>query len=149
MRKINNIVVHCSATEQGKDFNSKDIAGWHKSRGFKEIGYHYVILLNGDIENGRDIFKVGAGVFGHNKDTIHVCYVGGLDSKGKAKDTRTEDQKHSLLILLESLKLVFNQAEIVGHRDLSPDKNKDGKITKNEFIKACPCYDAINEYKNL
>jgi len=149
MRAIKEIVVHCSATREGDFHDAAHIDRMHKARGWKGIGYNYVVLLNGDIENGRDISKIPVGVYGHNKDTVHVVYIGGLDKDGKPKDTRTKEQKHSLIVLLESLKLVFNKATILGHRDFSPDTNKNGKIDKWEWIKACPCFDAITEYKNI
>lgn len=93
MRKINQIIVHCSATPEGKNFNANDIDRWHKERGFDCIGYHYVIDLDGTIEKGRPIEKVGAHVKGHNSNSIGVCYIGGLASDGKTpKDTRTVEQ---------------------------------------------------------
>tara|TARA_R100000501_G_C2583427_1_gene85861 strand:- start:289 stop:744 length:456 start_codon:yes stop_codon:yes gene_type:complete len=149
MRKIKQIVVHCSATREGNDHDAEYIDKMHRARGWKGIGYNYVIKLNGDIENGRSIEKIPAGVFGHNRDSVHVVYIGGLDEDGKPTDTRTNEQKHSLRVLLESLKLVFNKAVIKGHRDFSPDKNGNGIIDKWEWIKACPCFDCIEEYKDL
>lgn len=149
MRKINLIVVHCSATKEGKDFREKDIRRWHLDRGFSDIGYHYVVDLDGTVEAGRNLAKPGAHVSGHNANSIGIVYVGGLDAKGKPKDTRTTAQKHALLDLLQKLKERFPAARICGHRDLSPDRNHDGKITPNEWLKACPCFDAIPEYKDL
>lgn len=149
MRKITEIIIHCSATKEGKDFGVKDIDRMHKARGFSGIGYHYLIPLNGDIKNGRSVTHVGAHAKGHNRNSIGICYIGGLDEDGKSKDTRTPEQKKSLKALIESLSLTFPDAEILGHRDLSPDKNGNGKIDKWEWMKACPCFSVKEEYVNL
>ena len=136
MRKINQIIVHCSATPECKNFHANDIDRWHKERGFDCIGYHYVIDLDGTIEKGRPIEKVGAHVKGHNSNSIGVCYIGGLASDGKTpKDTRTVEQKTSLLHLLRELKSQFPAVTIHGHREFAN--------------KACPCFDAFTEYKSL
>ena len=140
MRELNKIVIHCSATEQGHDISVGDITKMHKARGFRTIGYHYVINLVGKIERGRPISEQGAHVKGHNKNSIGICYIGGLINR-KPKDTRTVPQIHALRGLVEGLKIAFDIKEVVGHRDLSPDINKDGKITKDEWLKACPCFD--------
>lgn len=89
MRYINEIIIHCSDTKEGLDFNANDIDRWHKQKGWKRIGYHYVILLNGTIEQGRELEAVGAHTKGHNAHSIGICYIGGLDKNGKPKDTRT------------------------------------------------------------
>lgn len=149
MRKINHIVIHASATKEGEFFNAADIEKWHKKRGFKTIGYHYVVLLDGTVEKGRPDEKIGAHVKDFNKDSIGIVYIGGLDKNRKPKDTRTEEQKTSLLKLLKELKAKHRSATISGHRDFSPDLNKNGIIEKHEFIKACPCYDAKKEYQNV
>lgn len=154
MKKIDAIVIHCSATREGQDVRAADIDKWHKERGFRCIGYHYVIDLDGTIEVGRPLPEDGAhcntaGLSGmsYNKHSIGICYVGGLDKKGKAKDTRTRAQKKALI------KLVFDLmdrypgiVEVIGHRDASPDKNGDGVISQNEWIKACPCFDVRAEF---
>tara|TARA_R110001632_G_scaffold155372_1_gene273574 strand:- start:553 stop:993 length:441 start_codon:yes stop_codon:yes gene_type:complete len=141
MREINKIIVHCSATQEGKDFNAAEINRWHLKRGWSGIGYHYVVLLDGTIEYGRSIYKQGAHVKGENKGSIGICYIGGVefycDSNGKwiAKDTRTPEQKESLLLLLKTLKKMHKNATIHGH---------------NEFAaKSCPCFDANKEYCNI
>lgn len=150
MRKINLIVVHCSATPEGKDFTVEDIDSWHRQRGFKKIGYHFVVYRDGSVHKGRDINEVGAHVKGYNSNSIGVCYIGGLTADGKkAKDTRTPAQKQGLKNLLAQLKKQFPNAKILGHRDLSPDKNHDGKIEPNEWIKECPSFDAKTEYSSL
>lgn len=149
MRKINYIVVHCSATKENKYFNASDINKWHLNRGWSGIGYHYVVLLDGTIEQGRPEEITGAHVRGYNKNSIGVVYVGGLDGKGNAKDTRTIKQKESLKTLLKSLKSKHRNASILGHRDFSKDINKNGSIEPNEYMKQCPCFNAIEEYKEL
>jgi len=148
-RTITDIVVHCTATRAWQDFSADDIRRMHKAQGWSDIGYHYVVRLDGTIENGRDVDIIGAHVEGHNKNSIGVVYVGGLDNQGKAKDTRTENQKKSLLLLLMDLRKLYPKAKISGHRDFSPDKNGDGTISPDEFIKACPCFDAVTEYHRI
>lgn len=135
MREIKEILVHCSATKEGKNFNANDITRWHKDRGFTTIGYHYVVLLDGTIQQGRAEMVMGAHCTGHNANSIGVCYIGGLDASGKPKDTRTEAQKKSLLELLKRLKADYPNAKIYPHYKYAN--------------KACPCFDAEKEYKDL
>lgn len=149
MRTIKQIVIHCSATVEGQNFDADDIDRWHKKRGWKGNGYHYVVLLNGDIELGRPVEKQGAHVKGFNRNSIGICYIGGLNKQLKPTDTRTENQIEGLRCLLIDLKQRFPHAEILGHRDFSEDKNNNGIIEPFEFSKACPCYDAKIEYKKL
>ena len=149
MRKINRIVVHCSATKEGVHYNRADIDRWHRQAGYRCIGYHYVVYLDGTIATGRPIEQVGAHAKGYNESSIAVCYIGGLSLQGKPKDTRTEAQRKTMLSLLRGLKSRFPSAVICGHRDLSPDINHNGIIEPFEFIKACPCFDAKEEYKDL
>lgn len=150
MRTINEIIVHCSATPEGRDYSAKDIDRWHRARGWSKIGYHYVIRLNGDVEIGRTLAEIGAHCQGRNAHSIGVCYIGGLAADGKTpKDTRTMAQKQALLKLLRSLKKQFPEAHILGHRDTSPDLNHNGKVDKAEWVKACPSFDAEIEYKDI
>ena len=135
MRRIDAIIVHCSATKEGQDFRAAAIDRWHRAKGWKGIGYHYVIDIDGTVERGRDDAAVGAHCSGHNAHSIGVCYVGGLDKQGKPKDTRTPAQRSAMLDLLFLLKQQYPDATIYGHRDFA---NKD-----------CPCFDARNEYKNI
>lgn len=126
MRTILEIIIHCSATVEGKDFSVKDIDRWHKLRGFKMVGYHFVIRLDGTIEQGRPLEMIGAHCTGHNAHSIGICYIGGLDKSGKPKDTRTQVQKDVLWSLVKSLQKQYPQATLHGH---------------NEFAnKACPCF---------
>ena len=148
-RTITDIVVHCTATRAWQDYDVDDIRRMHKAQGWADIGYHYLVKLDGTIQSGRDVDIIGAHVSGHNAHSIGVVYVGGLDNQGKAKDTRTENQKCALLNLMMDLRRLYPKAKISGHRDFSPDKNGDGTITPDEYIKACPCFDAITEYHRV
>jgi N-acetyl-anhydromuramyl-L-alanine amidase AmpD len=149
-RVITDIVVHCTASTYGRDLSAADIRKSHiKERGWADIGYHYVVRLDGRVEPGRDVDKIGAHVTNHNSHSIGVVYVGGLDKDGKAKDTRTELQKNALLNLLLDLRKLYPKAKISGHRDFSPDKNGDGIISPCEWIKSCPCFDAKREYARV
>ena len=145
-RTMDTIVIHCSATKEGKSYNAEDINKWHLARGFKGIGYHFVVLLDGTIEIGRPLNKVGAHVANANTGTIGICYIGGLTKDNKASDTRTDEQKKSLLELIELLKKNINIKEIKGHRDFSKDLNKNGKLDAFEYIKQCPCFEVKDEY---
>ena len=150
MRKINLIVVHCSATREGKDYTVNDIDKWHRQRGFSKIGYQFVIYRDGSIHTGRSIEEIGAHVKGYNSNSIGICYIGGLTADGKsAKDTRTPQQKKALRELISKLKKQFPNAKVCGHRDLSPDLNHDGRIEPSEWVKACPCFNAEEEYEKL
>ena len=113
MRKINEIILHCSATPEGKDFKAKDIRIWHKQNGWSDIGYHYIIDLDGTVEKGRDESKIGAHCLNHNTNSIGICYIGGCDKNMQPKDTRTQAQKDALLdlvfLLMQQYKLNINQ----------------------------------------
>ncbi|MDE5790311.1 MAG: N-acetylmuramoyl-L-alanine amidase [Muribaculaceae bacterium] len=135
-RKITEIIVHCSATAEGKDFTVADIRRWHLQRGFNDVGYHWVIYRDGSVHSGRDEAIIGAHCTGHNSNSIGVCYIGGLASDGKTpKDTRTPEQKTALLKLLKELKQRYPSAVIRSHRDFAN--------------KACPSFDATKEYKTI
>ena len=145
MRHIDLIVIHCSATQHGVDVDVRMIDKWHRNRGFAGVGYHYVIRLDGTIERGRDINRAGAHAKGYNSNSIGICYVGGLDSKDKPKDTRTKQQKQALRNIVTTLKSIYGDLDVVGHRDLSADLNGDGVITPGEWMKSCPCYNVKDE----
>lgn len=138
MRKINKLIVHCTATPEFKDFTLEDVRGWHvKGNGWSDIGYHYLIRLDGTVELGRPVKKSGAHVAGHNKDSIGIAYVGGMDKQMEEWiDTRTDEQKDSLFNLLMDLKFEFPNAVVYGHNDFT-DK------------KVCPCFDAKKEYSEI
>ena len=135
MRKITEIIVHCTATRERLDIGAAEIDRYHRQRGFDSIGYHYVVRLDGSIEKGRDESAVGAHCLSHNVCSIGVAYVGGLDADGKPNDTRTPAQKRSLSALLTELRRRYPGAKIHGHRDFA--------------AKACPCFDATKEYAAL
>ena len=148
MRKVNKIVIHCTATKEGVNVSPATIKQWHLNRGFSDIGYHYIIGIEGKINSGRPVSRAGAHVKNGNSDSIGISYVGGLDSNGKAKDTRTDAQKASLIKILKVLKNIYPQASIHGHRDYSPDRDNNG-VEEHEFMKQCPCYNAELEYLDL
>ena len=128
MRPINRIIIHCAATPEGKDYTVEDIDRWHRERGFREIGYHYVIYRDGSIHSGRDLAKIGAHCKGYNTGSIGICYIGGCAADGKTpKDTRTPEQRKALRQLVESLKTRFLNATVHGHREFAN--------------KACPSFD--------
>ena len=142
IRKIDTIIVHCSATKAGLDFTAADIDRWHRERGFDGIGYHYVIRLDGQIEKGRDVALPGAHCRGWNVRSIGICYIGGLDAEGHPADTMTKAQRRVLYQLIIELQKDYPSIDLViGHRDTSPDKNGDGLIEPWEYLKACPCFD--------
>lgn len=134
MRTINRIIIHCSATPEGKDYTVDTIRKWHKQKGYSDIGYHYVIYRDGSIMKGRPLEKIGAHTVGYNTGSVGICYIGGLAKDCKTpKDTRTKEQKESLLKLVHSLKEQFPNATIHGH---------------NEFAaKACPSFNVQEWYR--
>jgi len=136
MRKIEFIIIHCTATPEGRPVTVADVTAWHKQKGFKTIGYHYLIGLNGEIWKGRDENEIGAHCEGHNATSIGVCYVGGLAKDGvTAKDTRTKKQSDALVKLIKELKAKYTSAVIHGH---------------NEFAaKACPSFDVQQWLKTI
>ena len=142
------ITLHCSATPEGRDLTVEHIRKMHKQRGFRDVGYHYIIQLDGTIQFGRTLNETGAHVKGFNTNNIGICYIGGLDKNLKPKDTRTDKQKKSLETLLIFLRFSHKgrNAEIKGHRDFSKDLDGDGKIEKHEWMKECPCFDVKSEY---
>ena len=127
MRKINEIILHCSATAEGKNFHASDIDKWHKAKGWKGIGYHFVIDIDGTIEPGRPVGEVGAHTVGRNTNSIGICYIGGCAKDGKTpKDTRTPEQKLAMYKLLQDLLYAYPKATVHCH---------------NEFCaKACPSF---------
>ena len=131
MRNINDIIIHCSATREGVDYHASDIDMWHRQRGWNGIGYHFVIDLDGTIETGRDITKVGAHCQGHNAGSIGICYIGGLDSDGRPKDTRTPEQYTAMHELVARLVDEYG-CGVHGHCDYA--------------AKACPCFDVHDEF---
>ena len=110
MRDISEIIVHCTATPRGRDVDTKEIRRWHtEDNGWSDIGYHFVVELDGDIGVGRPQEKSGAHCKGKNSTSIGVCYVGGVAENGTAEDTRTDEQKASLETLLCLLKKILQR----------------------------------------
>ena len=124
MRKITKIIVHCTATKEGQEVTANDVRKWHIARGFDTIGYHYLIDINGILWTGRPEEVVGAHCEGHNIDSIGICYVGGLDASGKPKDTRTADQKETMLSILKYLKKNYPNATICGQSQRADSKGR-------------------------
>lgn len=143
MRKISLIALHCSATMEGRPFTVADIDAMHRRRGFRMIGYHYLIELDGTVATGRPLDQIGAHIEGHNSNSIGICYVGGIGADGKAKDTRTAEQLAAMEKLVRDLAAQFPQAKIRGHRDMSPDRDGDGVVEPHEWLKMCPCFDTV------
>lgn len=130
MREINDLVVHCAATPAGKPFRAVDIDRWHRERGWDGCGYHYVIPLDGSIEPGREVEIQGAHVYGHNGDSIGICYIGGMNaSNTEPKNTLNAVQADALELLLHGLRARWPHTRILGHRDY-PGVHK-----------ACPSFD--------
>lgn len=153
MRTINRLNIHCTATRAGRAYTVADIDRDHKARGFgkgasRPCGYHYVIYADGSVHAGRREDEVGANAAGYNSNSIGICYVGGLDAAtGKPVDTRTSAQKAALARLVRDLAAKYKvpPARILGHRDLSPDTNGNGKVDPWEWVKICPCFDVQAE----
>jgi N-acetylmuramoyl-L-alanine amidase len=136
VRQITKIILHCSATREGQDVSVETIRKWHLNRGWSDIGYHYVIYLDGSIHEGRPVNRSGAHTKGYNSKSIGVCYIGGVEKDGKTpKDTRTPEQDTALTNLITALLEMYPTATLHGH---------------NEFAnKACPSFDVQEEYKFL
>ena len=149
MRTVTFIILHCSATRAGQCYGFERCRKDHIRRGFQDIGYHYYITRDGSVHEGRPLSQPGAHCKGHNQHSIGVCYEGGLDASGEAADTRTKAQRKSLRALLTRLHGDYPDAIILGHRDLSPDRDGNGLITPNEWLKQCPCFDALLDYEDL
>mgnify|MGYP003135681650 FL=1 len=133
MREIEKIIFHCSATIEGQNISAATIKRWHvRDRGWSDIGYHYIIGLDGKIESGRPVNKQGAHAKGFNKTSIGVCYIGGLSKNKRAKDTRTDAQKNAMIKLIKTLKNIYPDATLHGHREFSN--------------KSCPCFDVQKDY---
>ena len=140
------IVIHCSATRSTRDYTAEQLLRDHKTRGFRTVGYHFYIRRDGSVTQHRKLLEVGAHCRPWNRCSIGICYEGGLDVRGRAKDTRTPEQRSALRLLVHQLLKRFrNNVRICGHRDLSPDLNGDGVIEPEEWIKECPCFEVSRE----
>ena len=135
MRKLTRIILHCTATPDGRHVDVDTIRSWHRKRGWSDIGYHYVIYLDGSVHAGRDVAKVGAHVVGHNADTIGMVYVGGTDAGGKAKDTMNAAQETAFVNLVKHLRDQYGPLTLHGH---------------NEYAaKACPSFNVKHKFEWL
>ncbi len=136
MRNLTRIIIHCSATREGQEVSVDTIRRWHENKGWADIGYHFVIGIDGTIHQGRDIDQIGAHTYRHNLDSIGICYVGGVEKDGKTpKDTMTEMQEIAMLELIKSLRVIFGKLNLHGHNEFSS--------------KACPSFDVQEKYKFL
>ena len=137
MREINRIIIHCSATPEGRDVDAATIKKWHtEERGWSDIGYHYVIKIDGSIESGRPLDVAGAHTKGHNADSIGICYIGGADADMNPKDTMTQEQEDSMRELIFSLRMVWDKTlTLHGH---------------NEYAyKACPSFKVSEKFRDI
>ena len=134
-RRIDLIVIHCSATRATQRYTVDDCRRDHRARGFADIGYHYYITRDGVVHAGRALYTVGAHATGYNAHSIGICYEGGLDEEGRPCDTRTLLQKAALVALINKLREIYPTADVVGHCDL-------------DLNKACPCFSAVGEYNS-
>lgn len=145
MPDIKFITIHCAATPEGRDVKTPSITAWDKAK-FGQTSYHWVVELDGTKVRTLPDTTKGAHVGKHNTGNIGICYIGGVAQDGKTvKDTRTAAQKKSLRELVVEYKTKYPGVKIMGHRDWSPDKNGDGKITPNEWLKGCPSFDVATE----
>lgn len=159
MREIRFIVLHCTASPQTQTVQAI-LDYWRKVLGWKNPGYHHLITPDGVDNNILPISEIANGVAGYNAHAIHISYIGGVevikskDSKGKpinvlgkAVDNRTSEQIATMLSLVLKYHKMFPLAEIKGHRDFSIDKNRDGIIQPNEWMKTCPSFSAAEWIK--
>lgn len=141
MRDLNRIILHCSATKEGREYSVETIRKWHtdpkpKGRGWRDIGYHYVIHLDGSVSQGRPLDQSGAHTKGHNADTVGICYIGGIDKEGKPNDTMTPEQNKAFRMLVLSLRTLFNASMTIhGHNEFSN--------------KACPSFTVKEKFADM
>ena len=142
MRTIKYIVVHCTA---GSDTQTVEgLKAEFRHKGWKNPGYHYVVDRDGHITQLLDEAEVANGAAGYNSNGIHIAWMGGRDT-----DNRTACQRIMFKTLVKRLHRKYPKAKVCGHRDLSPDRNGDGKITKDEWMKACPRFNVADEYRDF
>lgn len=125
------LVIHCSATKCNRNYTEKQLLRDHKARGFRTVGYHFYCRKDGSLTQFRKLLEVGAHARPYNRCSIGICYEGGLDEEGRPANTLTHAQHRVIRHLLLQLKILFPQAEIVGHRDLPGATPKE-----------CPCFNA-------
>lgn len=130
MRTINEIIIHCTATPEGREVSVEQIRRWHKQRGFYDIGYHLLIHLDGSVEVGRPLTVAGAHCTKHNANSLGVCYVGGVDADNRPKDTRTPAQVATLKAIVQTARALMPGIKISGHKQYAR--------------KACPCFEVTD-----
>ena len=141
--------MHCTATYQSNT-TEESLRKEFKRKGWKNPGYHYVVKPDGDLIFMHPENQVANGVANYNKNSIHVAWIGGIDKEHpNGIDNRTPEQKSTLFDLLVKLKQKYKDAIIMGHRDISPDLNHNGVVDPWEYIKMCPCFDAMREYEDI
>lgn len=132
MREIRRIFLHCSATKPGQKVSRETLLAWHKERGWKDIGYHYVVNADGSYYSGRPEAEPGAHAVGHNADSLAICYIGGLGADGQPADTRTAKQIKTTDSLIDDIRLRHGHGiEVWGHNEVSS--------------KACPSFDVTED----
>ena len=131
-RPLKRIILHCTATREGQHVDVQTIRKWHLDRGWKDIGYHYVIYLDGSVHAGRALNQVGAHVSGHNHDSVGIVYVGGCDKNMKPKDTMTELQEIAVVNLVDALRKKYGWMTLHGHNEFS--------------AKACPSFKVAEKF---
>lgn len=154
MNKPKYIIIHCSATREDMDFTEKQINESHVARGFGKWGYHYYIRKDGRVVLMRAENEIGAHdnclvpgeKISYNRCSIGICYEGGLDKNGKAKDTRTEAQKTAMVTLVQDICKRHQILDVLGHRDTSPDKDGNGVVDRYEWLKECPCFNVKEDF---
>lgn len=144
------IIIHCTGGIPTDKTTVEAVHNLHLKNGWSGIGYHYLITVDGKVWEGRPDDTIGAHAAPQNNNSIGICYVGGMNEQKKFADTRTQQQKEAMKELVAGLvKKYPTITRIIGHRDISPDLDGDGVIESNEWIKSCPCFDAVDEYKGL
>ncbi|QEH80821.1 N-acetylmuramoyl-L-alanine amidase [Sphingomonas sp. C8-2] len=144
MMPIRYLTIHCAATIEGRDHKAAEVTRWDVAR-FGQPSYHWVVELDGTAVRTLADATRGAHVGGHNTGNIGICYVGGLGRDAKPKDTRNALQRKSLREIVEAYQRKYPGVIVRGHRDWSPDLDRDGKIEPHEWVKACPCFDVATE----
>lgn len=142
MAKLQYLVIHCTATPEGREVSAADIRRWHTSpapagRGWKQVGYTDLFHLDGRVErlvaNNEDAnvdpWEITNGAAGYNSVSRHVVYAGGCDAGMKPKDTRTAAQKEALRKYVLDFHARHPAVKIVGHNQLA--------------AKACPSFDVV------
>ena len=147
-RRIDYIIIHCSATREDRPFTVEQLRRAHRKRGFRDIGYHFYIRRDGTTIRTRPLPLAGVHCRGYNAHSIGICYEGGLDAHGHPADTRTPEQRTVMRLLVAQLIAAGgpqHNVRVCGHRDLSPDRDGDGTVEPEEWTKQCPCFDVASE----